>query len=71
MLTLDHPFICKMVKSMKNASFCFLLMEFVNGKNLDEYLSTRLIKKKYKRNTIFCSKYIFNVRIFTKKIYST
>ena len=41
MLSLDHPFIIKMVKSMKNKCFCFLLIEFVNGTNLDEYLSHR------------------------------
>ena len=41
MLSLDHPFIIKMVKSMKNKHFCFLLIEFINGINLDEYLSRR------------------------------
>ena len=44
MLTLDHPFIVKMVKSMKNNLYCFLLIEFVNGKNLSDYLSTRVNK---------------------------
>ena len=42
MLTLDHPFIVKLVKSMRNNFFCFLLLEFVNGKNLNDYLSTRV-----------------------------
>ena len=41
MLSLDHPFIIKMVKSMKNKNFCFLLIEFVNGTNLDQYLTNR------------------------------
>ena len=41
MLSLDHPFIVKMVKSMKNQHFCFLLIEFVNGNNLDQILSKR------------------------------
>ena len=41
MLSLDHPFIVKMVKSMKNQFFCFLLIEFINGTNLDQYLSNR------------------------------
>ena len=41
MLSLDHPFIIKMVKSMKNKSYCFLLIEFINGTNLDEYLTHR------------------------------
>ena len=34
MLSLDHPFIVKMVKSLKNQHFCFLLIEFINGINL-------------------------------------
>ena len=41
MLSLDHPFVVKMVKSMKNQNFCFLLIEFINGTNLDQYLSNR------------------------------
>ena len=41
MLSLDHPFIVKFVKSMKNRHFCFLLIEFINGINLDQYLSKR------------------------------
>ena len=45
MLSLDHPFIIKMVKSMKNKHFCFLLIEFINGTNLDEYLSRRESKQ--------------------------
>jgi cGMP-dependent protein kinase len=47
MLTLDHPFIIKFVKSLKNEDFCFFLLEFINGKNLDEYLTER----KYLRST--------------------
>ena len=31
-----------MVKSMKNDLFCFLLIEYVNGKNLSDYLSNRM-----------------------------
>ena len=41
MLSLDRPFIVKMVKSMKNQHFCFLLIEYINGTNLDQYLTKR------------------------------
>jgi cGMP-dependent protein kinase len=41
MLSLDHPFIVKIVKSMKNQHFCFLLIEYINGTNLDQYLTKR------------------------------
>ena len=41
MLQLDHPFIIKMVKSMKNNLFCFLLIEYINGKCLNDYINNR------------------------------
>ena len=40
MLSLDHPFIVKMVKSLRNKRYCFILMEFVNQMNLD--INTKL-----------------------------
>ena len=48
MLGLDHPFIVKMVKSLRNQNYCFILMEFVNELNLDDHLS-----KKRTRNNIY------------------
>ena len=41
MLSLENPFIIRMVKSMKNQYFCFLLIEYINGINLEQYLSNR------------------------------
>lgn len=54
MLALDHPFILKYVKTMKNDTYCFFLLEFINGKNLDDYLSER----KYLRNSFETRFYI-------------
>ena len=45
MLSLDHPFIVKMVKSLRNTKYCFILMEFVNELNLDDHLSQKRTKK--------------------------
>ena len=45
MLGLDHPFIVKMVKSLRNTKYCFILMEFVNELNLDDHLSQKRTKK--------------------------
>ena len=67
MLTLDHPFIVKMVKSMKNSKFCFLLLEFVNGKNLDEYLSSRLNKKNLKETQFFSGSLFLILEYLQKK----
>jgi len=59
MLALDHPFILKFVKSLKNETYCFFLLEFINGKNLDEYLTER----KYLRNTSETKFYIASLLI--------
>ena len=45
MLALDHPFIIKLVKTLKNDLFCFFLLEYVNGINLDEYVSSTTKKR--------------------------
>jgi cGMP-dependent protein kinase len=41
LLTLDHPFILKLVKTLRNSKYCFFLMEFIDGKNLDTILNER------------------------------
>ena len=38
MLSLDHPFIAKMVKSFKNKFYVFFLLEYINGISLNEYM---------------------------------
>ena len=68
MLLLDHPFIVKLVKSLKNENYCFLLIENINGKNLDEYLSTRLMKKNI-IETQFYSGSIFLMLEYLQKKY--
>jgi len=59
MLALDHPFIYKFVKTLKNEEYCFFLLEFINGKNLDEYLTER----KYLRNIYETKFYIASLLI--------
>ena len=57
MLGLDHPFIVKMVKSLRNKKYCFILMEFVNQANLDKYLS----KRRSRRNVYETQFYIGSI----------
>ena len=57
MLSLDHPFIVKMVKSLRNTKYCFILMEFVNELNLDDHLT----QKKTKRNVYETQFYIGSI----------
>ena len=67
MLTLDHPFIVKMVKSMKNDLFCFLLIEYVQGKSLDEYLSQRIQKKNIFETQFYISSMLLMLEYLQKK----
>ncbi len=39
MLTLDHPFVIKMIKSFKNEYFIFFLLEYINGIPLNNLMS--------------------------------
>ena len=57
MLSLDHPFIVKMVKSLRNTKYCFILMEFVNELNLDDHLA----QKRTKRNLYETQFYIGSI----------
>lgn len=41
MINIDHPFIVKLVKTLKKDNWCFLLQEFICGKNFAEYLDSR------------------------------
>ena len=66
MLSIDHPFIVKMVKTMKNNNYCFFLLEYINGKNLEEYLSTRLMKKNIKETQFFSGSIILILEYLQK-----
>jgi cGMP-dependent protein kinase len=52
LLSLDHQFIVKLVKTMKNEEFIFYLMEYVNGTPLSQYLNLK-IKRNRKYETQF------------------
>jgi cGMP-dependent protein kinase len=45
LLSLNHPFIIKLVKTLKTKSYCFFLLEYSTGKTLDEVLKS--LNKKY------------------------
>ena len=40
MLTLDHPFIVKLIKTFKNKTYVFLLIEYINGISLHNLLKS-------------------------------
>ena len=41
MLTLDHPFITKLIKTFKNKTYVFLLIEYINGISLHNLLKSQ------------------------------
>lgn len=43
--SLDHPFVLKLVKTLKNDNWLFFLMEHIKGMNMNEYLDSRKMKK--------------------------
>lgn len=47
LLSLDHPFIVKLVKTIKNEDFIFYLMEHINGIVLSKYLEKRSQSRLY------------------------
>ena len=67
MLSLDHPFIVKMVKSMQNEHFCFLLIEFINGINLDQYLSNRDHKQNIYETQFYIGSILLMLEYLQKK----
>ena len=44
MISVDHPFVVKIVKTLKKDNWCFFLQEYIIGKNFAEYLDTRTSK---------------------------
>jgi cGMP-dependent protein kinase len=52
LLSLDHQFIVKLVKTMKNDNFIFFLMEYVNGVSFGNYLNKKT-KLRSKEETQF------------------
>ena len=67
MLMLDHPFIIKMVKTLKTEDFCFFLMEYVNGKNLDEYLNERKLIKNLYETQFYTASLLIMIDYLNKK----
>jgi cGMP-dependent protein kinase len=67
MLTLDHPFIIKLVKTMRNEHYCFFLMEFINGINMDDYVSARKSKRNIHETKFYIASLILVLDYLHKK----
>ena len=45
LLTLEHPFIMKLVKTFKDENFIYFLCEYIQGRTFSKYLNTRTSKQ--------------------------
>jgi cGMP-dependent protein kinase len=72
LLSLDHQFIVKLVRTFKNENYIFYLMEHVNGISLEKYLSSlrksSSIRNKYETQFYVASILICIDYLNTKKI---
>ncbi len=71
LLSLDHPLIVKLVKTMKNDDFIFYLLEFVQGSPLSHYLEGRKLnkeKRKYETQFYISTLLIIINYLNTKKV---
>ena len=55
MQLLDHPFIIKLVKTLKDENFCYFLLEYVNGQSLDDYLTKRCLYRQINEIKFYCA----------------
>ena len=67
MLSLDHPFIVKMVKSLRNNIYCFILMEYVNQINLDDHLSKKRTRKNVYETQFYIGSILLMLEYLQKK----
>jgi cGMP-dependent protein kinase len=69
LLSLDHQFIVKLVKTMKNDEFIFYLMEYVNGTPLSNYLNLKIKRnRKYESQFFIATLLVIIDYLNSKKI---
>ena len=72
--SMDHPFVLKLIKTLKNENWLFFLMEYISGINMGEYLDGRknnrnLFETKFYSASIFLAiEYIHKKKIIHRDI---
>lgn len=67
MKSIDHPFIIKLVKTLKSENWCFLLQEYISGKNFSDYLNERKSKENLYETKFFAAN-LFEIVSYLNKI---
>ena len=64
---IDHPFILKLIKTLKNENWVFFLMEYISGINMGEYLETRKNKNNVYETKFYAALLLLTIDYIHKK----
>ena len=63
LIHIDHPFLLKLITTLKNETSIFFLMEYISGMNLGEYLNQRKIKRNIYESKFYSASLLLSVRL--------
>ena len=61
LIHIDHPFLLKLITTLKNETSIFFLMEYISGMNLGEYLNQRKIKRNIYESTFYSASLLLSI----------
>ena len=64
---MDHPFILKLIKTLKNENWLFFLTEYIPGINMGEYLDSRKNKRNLFETKFYASLLFITINYIHKK----
>ena len=67
LISIDHPFLLKLITTLKNDNWIFFLMEYISGINLEEYLNQRKIKKSLSESKFYGATLLLAINYLHRK----
>ena len=67
LISIDHPFLLKLITTLKNENWIFFLMEYISGINLEEYLNQRKIKKSISESKFYGASLLLAINYLHRK----
>ncbi len=61
LIHIDHPFLLKLITTLKNETSIFFLMEYISGMNLGEYLNQRKIKRNIYESKFYSASLLLSI----------